>query len=136
MKKNESSILSGKALLRELNQFHGTMDWYAHWLSSSLVYTDGIHYLANQYHAYWLIDLIVFELLPFAKQKKSDSFYVIHINVNNHSGTISVSNGNSTALVKKELSYIDLPDLMELKLYLQSMDNHNRQFCLMVPSEY
>lgn len=43
--------------LPDLSQFYGTENYYQHFLRQ-FVYTDGVHFLAEQCGAYWLIDAI------------------------------------------------------------------------------
>jgi hypothetical protein len=46
-----------KDLLAGLAMHTGTATWFRHW-TGSLVYTEGVKYLAETFGAYWLIDLV------------------------------------------------------------------------------
>ncbi|WP_065755218.1 DUF6876 family protein [Bradyrhizobium paxllaeri] len=50
--------MTTKITERDLAQFTGTEQWYRHSLIRSVLYTDGVKYLAEKASAYWLIDKI------------------------------------------------------------------------------
>ncbi|MBA7644391.1 hypothetical protein ES703_52135 [subsurface metagenome] len=41
----------------DLGQFHGTENHFQHWMGR-ILFTDGVHYVAEKAGAYWLIDAI------------------------------------------------------------------------------
>ncbi|MEO8964712.1 MAG: DUF6876 family protein [Gammaproteobacteria bacterium] len=65
--------------LNELNQFISSGQFFKHWINSKLVYTEGVQYLAEKAHCYWLIDEIAFVLLPHLLKKYKDHFYSIKL---------------------------------------------------------
>lgn len=48
----------------ELQQFTGSTNRYRHSLNRTVVYSDGVQYLAENAGAYWLIDAIASYLTP------------------------------------------------------------------------
>lgn len=120
--------------LSELQKFHGTNIWYHHWLRT-IVYTDGVKYLAEHAGCYWLIDNVAI-FLPSVRKKHPDHFYSIHFTAKskNNSGLLTFEDGNYHVLRKIKIPYTDfsIKDQMLLLFLVQC----ERGYCLMVPSEY
>ncbi|TXI24151.1 MAG: hypothetical protein E6Q61_05460 [Nitrosomonas sp.] len=114
--------------LKELAQFSGTENWYRHALNRSILYTDGVQYLAEQGGAYWLLDSIV---LAQAHNKKvaAQEFQVWTLAVKpDQTALLTCGDGNGNTVYKQALTFTDFP-LPEIKLF----------FCnrvIMLPSEY
>lgn len=53
-----TSTLTPSQLREELAHFHGSEVFYRHPLVRSVVYTEGVRYLAEKAEAFWLIDAI------------------------------------------------------------------------------
>ncbi len=103
----------------DLAQFTGTTQWYRHPLTSVL-YTDGVKFLADKAGAYWLIDEIAFAQLALYKHP----FQVWKL----AGTTITVTDGNETTIrPAKNLTFTDFP-LDEIILWVDSF--------ILLPSEY
>ena len=118
------------SLLSDLLQFTGTEHWYKHNnLTNSIIYTDGVEYLAEKASAYWLIDLIAsYQNSKFVRQ---NTFQVWKLNLHlqdKNQATVTCDDGNGNILVTQVLEYTDFPEDF-IKLYL--VDN-----VLMLPGEY
>ena len=44
----------------DLNLFTGDLERFRHWLCRRVIYTPGVHYLAERGQAHWLLDAIAF----------------------------------------------------------------------------
>ena len=95
--------------LGDLSQFTGSEVFYRHPLGSGCVYTEGVQYLAEEAGAYWLIDAI---LCPQAwiDVLRAAEFQVWTLHVReNHSATLTCSDGDDTLLWKHEIDWTDFP---------------------------
>jgi len=116
-----------KKEMRDLNDqfkaFYGTENYYKHWKG---VYTDGIKEMAEQFKAYWLIDVV------FSYQDKKIGlipFQVWEITSTGDKATVEMKEDtDQPILIKQEIGFTDFPEGM-LKMYY--IDN-----VLMLPSEY
>lgn len=106
----------------ELDQFHGTENHFNHWMSR-ILFTDGVHYVAERAGAYWLIDAI-------ASYRRKEPFQIweLHKHEDNKATLTMKEDTNEPVLVRQEYSYTDFP-LDSIKLYI--VDH-----VLMLPSEY
>lgn len=114
------------ALIKELEQFTGTDQWYRNPLFPPYLYTDGVKYLAEQAGAYWLLDYI-FGSQRFSVIKK-ERFQVWKISVKDSQAIIKVEDGDYNLIKRFKLDYTDFP-LKEFSLWFT--DN-----VLLLPSEY
>jgi hypothetical protein len=111
----------------ELAQFTGTETWYRHALNPSVLYTDGIKYLAERAGAYWLVDEIALgQTLPTLK---AEGFQVWKLQVaDNDSAVLICEDGNDTEVYRKDIPFTDFP-LPEIMIFYT--DN-----VILLPSEY
>lgn len=111
----------------ELSGFIGTENYYRHSLNRSLLYTDGVKFLAERAGAYWLIDAIaIANALPALKAEPFQSW---KLTVSpGKSGLLVCEDGNSRSLWTERMQYTDFP-LPEITLFCT--DN-----VLMLTSEY
>ncbi len=112
--------------LEDLSNFIGTTQWYKHSMIESIVYTDGVRYVAENGKAYWLVHEIMTSQL--IKAVKAEQFQVWILVVQDYSGVLTCDDGNGNIVYKKEIHYTDFP-LPEIKFYF--VDN-----VLMLPGEY
>lgn len=109
-----------------LGYFTGSENFYKHRMSG-LIYTDGIHYIAEHggtNGAYWLIDLIG----SYQRQLKGEEFQLWTLKVNDKKAVITCqSDSDMPNLVEQHIEYTDF-DLKELKLYVENN-------CCCLPSE-
>jgi len=94
-------------LLRELAHFTGDLDRYRHW-TRTLIYTPGIHHLAERAGAFWLIDLIAsWQLDPTVRR---EPFQVWKLDVKpDHSAIAVATDGNDTILASQDIPFTDFP---------------------------
>lgn len=93
------------ALEDDLKQFTGTTRHYRHPLG--LRYTDGIHYLAEQAGAYWLIDLVA----SYQPQLATTPFQLWTLTKHtDESATVTMQeDSNLRPRVRQEIPYTDFP---------------------------
>ena len=99
-------------LLSSLDQFTGTEQYYRHW-TGSLLYTDGVKYLADTAEAHWLIDLI-------ASYRRKEPFQVWTLKRDQEGfGAVATMQEDSgqPVLVRQVIEYTDFP-LPEITLWL------------------
>ncbi len=90
-----------------LQQFNGTNQLWKHSLSR-LNYTDGARWFAangGEHGAYWLIDLIAFQVAPLLKK---EDFLNIKVIVANNKATLTVDDGNDNIFKTIPIEYTDL----------------------------
>ncbi len=112
----------------QLRQFTGSENWYRHGINSSVLYTDGVQFLAEQGGAYWLLDIIA-----IAQQHEShvaqEEFQVWKLQIRaDRSATVLCDDGNGNVVYTQEIPFTDFP-LDEVKLYFANNVIH-------LPSEY
>lgn len=111
----------------DLRQFTGTETWYRHPFKRSILYTDGVRYVAETAGAYWLIDEITFAQLH--KNIAAQPFQHWKLSVSpSQTGTLTCEDGNGNAVFTKAISYTDFP-LAEIDFFFT--DN-----VILLPSEY
>ena len=104
-----------KDLLAGLAMHTGTATWFRHW-TGSLVYTEGVKYLAETFGAYWLIDLVA-SWCPH-KNLRGEDFIVWKLVVRpDHTATATADDGNGRVLITQDIPFTDFP-LDEVTLYL------------------
>ena len=106
----------------DLDQFTGTTRYYRYW-TQRLIYTDGVHYFAEQAGAYWFLDIVATEIIALP-----EPFMVVKLLSENDSGVITVDDGNGKIVYHRDIEWTDFPE-GEWKFYLTDG-------VLMVPSEY
>lgn len=96
-------------LQQELDQFTGTEQWYRHGLARSVLYTDGVKYLAETAKCYWLLDEIALaQRLP---KLRGQEFQVWKLVVNDDkSATLSTEDGNYNVITSKRIPFTDFPE--------------------------
>ena len=122
----------------ELRQFTGTENWYRHNLARTVLYTDGVQYLAEKAGAYWLIDIIATEsvMLP---NLKGEGFQVwkLTIDTQGSGADLVVDDGNGNELHRRHIAFTDFP-LPEITLWCNENEDPsvNAKRVIMLPSEY
>lgn len=108
----------------ELAQFTGTTQYYRNF--TGLLYTDGVHFLAERAKAYWLIDLVGsyqprLKHMPF-------QFWEMKVERDKSALVTMVEDIGKPVLVKQEIPYTDFP-LTKFSFYVCSN-------VMMLKSEY
>jgi Family of unknown function (DUF6876) len=109
----------------ELEQFHGTENYYKHQFGL-IHYTDGIKYLAENAECYWLIDIVASYQLDVAI--RNESFQVYKLKVKNEAAELEISDGNENILAEQKIAFTDFP-LTAISLWCVGK-------ILMLPGEY
>jgi hypothetical protein len=111
----------------ELAQFTGTACWYRHPLARSVLYTDGVKFVADRAGAYWLVDEIALSQLA-EPALKMEEFQVWTLVVENTTAILRCDDGNDRVLLEKRIGYTDFPE-QGIKLYFTDG-------VIMLPGEY
>lgn len=111
----------------DLRQFTGTENWHRHPVARSVLYTDGIQYLAETAGAYWLIDEIA--LAQSLPRVAAEEFQSWKLKVRpDHTALLACDDGNSKIVLSKEIPFTDFP-LVEIAIYFANN-------VIMLTSEY
>lgn len=122
---NKTSIISGKNANNNYQEFTGTDHYYKH--LSGYQYTDGVAQIAEDYGAYWFIDLI----LSYQGNKKirGEGFQVWKLERKEDSKfRATCDDGNGNIFIIQNIEYSDFRD-DELTFWLVSG-------IILLPSEY
>ena len=112
----------------DLRQFTGTEQWHRHAFVRTLLYTDGVQYVAEKGGAYWLIDDIAFAQRRH-KRVAAEAFQLWRLRVHpDRTATLTCEDGNGQAVFTKTLTFTDFP-LAEITLYCTNG-------VILLPSEY
>ncbi len=119
-----------KDLNAEFAQFIGTEKYYAHFMGGC-VFTDGVKAMADEFKAYWLIDLVASYQL--VQKVRSKPFQIWTLTSENGKAALEMREDSDKPVeVKKDIPFTDFPE-GTLKLYYID-DGTNR--VLLLPSEY
>ena len=114
----------------DLAQFTGSETFFRHALVRSVVYTEGVQYLAEKAGAYWLIDKIA--TLQLEPAVRAEPFQTWTLEVRGQRATLTCTDGDkgngAITLHSEEIAFTDFP-LDEVKLFF--VDN-----VILLPSEY
>jgi len=117
----------------DLQEFTGTENYFKT-MDKSIVYTDGVQYFARNagdQGAYWLLDMIVFDLIP---NNRNEEFLVVEVVVKNDQAIIRTQDGNNNYFLKREILYTDLAE-GEWKFYVENgMVGENEVKVILLPS--
>ena len=124
-----SDIQNKKTLsATDLAQFTGTEQWYRHSINRTVLYTDGIRYVAEHGQAYWLLDEIAL-IQPYDKSIAAEDFQVWKLDVQpDKTATLTCEDGKGYVVFSKEIPFTDFP-LKTITLYFANDVIH-------LPSEY
>jgi len=124
-----SDIQNKKTLsATDLAQFTGTEQWYRHSINRTVLYTDGVRYVAEHGQAYWLLDEIAL-IQPYDKNIAAEEFQVWKLDVQpDNTATLTCDDGNGHVVFSKEIPYTDFP-LETITLYFANDVIH-------LPGEY
>ena len=129
--------MNAETLRSQLTQFIGSERFFRHGLRRSLVYTQGVQFLAENGHCFWILDIIASWQSRCLRDLKlrEMQFWTLR-RVGDNWELICERDTNDIAF-KQVIEYSDFP-LPEIKLYVcRSGDADGNQFwVLMLPSEY
>ena len=104
----------------------GTETFFRHW-AGSMLFTEGIHFLAEQANAFWLIDNVAWGRLNPRVSREAFVAWKLRVNAD-RSAELIADDGNSAELLRQHVPWTDFP-LEEITLYLTDG-------VLLLPSEY
>jgi len=118
-----------------LRCFTGTEGYHRHWMNR-ITFTDGVHFLAEQAGAYWLIDLIASWQVKPKVRNKEFQVWILTVDRNPKARKMAYARcytdtpepNNANQVCVQGIHYTDFP-LDTIKLYLVNG-------VLMLPSEY
>jgi len=123
-----------QTILKDLNEqfqgFTGTENYYRHWLPE-FVYTDGIKMMAEQFQAYWLLDI------PFSYQSQpkvaNEKFQIWTITSEGNKAVIEMRpDVDQPAIIRQEIAFTTFPEGV-FKMYYIDDGSYK---VLLLPSEY
>ncbi|GEC77916.1 DUF6876 family protein [Flavobacterium aquatile] len=112
----------------DLAQFTGTENWYRHPIARTVLYTDGIQYLAEKAGAYWLIDEIAFNQIKPNIKKEEFQTWTLRVDLEKSTAALTCDDGNNNIVFSKKIEYTDFP-LQEIRIFF--VNN-----VILLPSEY
>lgn len=115
----------------DLTQFCGSSEFFQHW-TKRLIYTEGVHFMAEHGRAYWLIDAVA-SYQPdkrIASRPDLVDFQLWELAVAEDKSAVLAMRGDSgqPAVITQEIPFTDFP-LEQIKFYVCNGT-------LMLPSEY
>ena len=125
---------------RKLSSFGGSLERWQHPLNTSVIYSPGVRYLAEQGKAYWLVDAIASYLVPpvLKPAGKMDSriqslhFWKLNV-ADDHSAVLHAEADRGVKpFVVQEIGYTDFP-LRKAEIWA-GFDGH--YWVLYLPSEH
>jgi hypothetical protein len=123
----------------DLSHCTGTEGYHKLTFMSRLLCTDGVKLVADQCGAYWLVDLVASHLPNVVRKLGRDGWlYFCYLTVKDGKAVVEFKRDvgkQHKALARQEIEYTDFPE-GEHTFYIQSMDEENRMYCMMVPQEY
>lgn len=112
----------------DLLQFTGSETWYRHGLVRTVLYTDGIRFLAEKAGAYWLVDEVAFAQKA-EPTVAAEAFQLWTLTVaDDLSARLTCEDGNGRTVWEKQIPFTDFP-LGSVKVYFTGGT-------LLLPSEY
>ena len=110
-----------------LAQFTGTAQYWR--VARQFVITDGVKYLAENAHCFWLIDAVISHLLEIGTL---DWFVLVRTEVSGASAVMIYEDGNGAEYARQAIPYTDL-QLPSVNLYAVW---DSERWVIMLPSEY
>lgn len=103
-------MMGGKTLAApNLAMFTGTYRRYRHGINQTVLFTDGIKYVADNAGAYWLLDEIAIAQLC-NEQIRKEAFQVWRLVVRpDRTATLTCDDGNGFVVLARELKFTDFP---------------------------
>jgi len=102
----------------DLDQFIGSEEFFRHQLG--MVYTQGVHFLAEQAGAFWLIDAIASHQPSLRRNSRLKDFqlWTLTVNAAENSAVLTCQEDSDLpAVVTQDIEFTDFP-MPEIKLYV------------------
>jgi hypothetical protein len=120
---------SPKLTAEDLAGFTGTETWYHHHLVRSILFTDGVRYLAETAKAYWLLDEIALaqRAAPLASSERLQVWKLI-VDLTKRSAILSCKISAGEPIIVKKIDFTDFP--------LEAITIFVTNNVILLPSEY
>lgn len=92
-----------------LHQFTGSTNWYRHSVRPSILYTDGVKYVADSAGAYWLLDYIAVSQCSETATGQQ-AFQVWKLDVKGGGAALSCEDGNGRTILTLTVPVTDFPE--------------------------
>lgn len=114
-----------------LANFWGSQSFFRHWMSRSLIYTEGCEFI-NANGAGWLIDAVISHVVHTrAVAKEEFVVATLKVNLEKKTAVLTFDDGNDNVLAKQEIEYTNFP-LPEIVFYVE---NNGQGKTMMLPGE-
>ena len=105
-------------LRASLQNFVGTVEYHPHW--SGMRYTDGVHFLAENAKAYWLLDVIASWQTKALRDPALREFQLWELFVKqDRTATVVCSRDSDDVAFRQEITYTDFA-LEYVRLYVEA----------------
>jgi hypothetical protein len=113
-------MLTRQEIESGLNQFSGSEQFYRT-MSKSLIYTDGIHWLAENAGCFWLIDAIASHQPDALKHPRlaEIQFWVLTVKEDHAASLVCYEDIPGKERIRQEIPFTDFP-LPTIKLYVEN----------------
>ena len=132
--------MTAQELKRNLGCFTGSLNWFRHW-TKSLIYSEGVNYLAEKAEAHWLIDAIASYVnspeWQRAIKKNEDLLYMSfwYITVKDNEAVLEWKlDSDEPAIITQKWEYSDFP--LEAQIIYMGCDGPDTEIKIYLPSEY
>jgi len=106
-KSGKTSRPSFEEFVKSLQEFTGTENWYRHSINRSVLYTDGVKYLADTCGSHWLLDDIA--ISQYSPKAQKEDFQVWVLKVDDSKATLVCEDGNGHKVYSKKIEFTDFP---------------------------
>lgn len=120
--------MEAEQIKQGLRQFTGTTQYTRY--QSNLLLTDGIVYLAEHAHCFWLLDLFASYLNSI--DGNQEWFVVLRLSRNGDRALAVIEDGNEKVFARQEIEWTDFP-FNSITLYSCWSEEY---WVVMLPSEY
>lgn len=118
--------MTNNELTQALQQFCGSQVQYR--LYPNLIITEGVKFLCEEAHCYWLMDVIwSYQTYP-AIRNEVFQVYTLLVDLATQEGQILCTDGNEAQLFNQKLPFTDFP--------LESLTLYYTDQVVMLPGEY
>lgn len=113
----------------DLAQFTGSETFYRHPLARSVVFTEGVHYLAEKAGAFWLLDIVVSWQLEPKVRAEEFQVWKLTLDEKGDGALVVCEDGNGNEVARQKIEFTDFP--MQEGVTLWFVNN-----TILLPSEY
>lgn len=101
----------------DLCQFTGDLERFRHWLCRRVIYTPGVHYLAERGQAHWLLDAVAFyfdsndidRAIERDKRLKDMQFWHLEVRPDRSAILAARADSGEEPFIVQSIGYTDFP---------------------------